>query len=77
MPPPAVPPVSIGPDDRFGGQLTITWPGNPFDILLESSDSLSDRNWYPALDPVLPLEDGLAVPLAPDGTERYFRLRRP
>ena len=76
-PPSPVPALAIAPDARFGNQLTLTWPGFLEEFVLESTDSLSNSNWSVAPELQLPVEAGVAVPLAPTDTPRFFRLRRP
>jgi hypothetical protein len=76
-PPPPLPPLDIAWDARFNFQPTLTWPGSPFDFVLESTDSLTNPDWQPAAESPLPVPEGAAIPLVPVGPERYFRLRRP
>ncbi len=77
LPPPPLPPLTLSLDARFEGQPTLSWLGGWSDFLLEAADSLTSTNWSPVAELPILMDDSVAVPLFPDGNQRYFRLRRP
>jgi len=72
-----VPVVSIQPDPRFAGQLTVQWRGTALDYILESASSLSTPEWQLAPEQQLQDMEQIVVPLDQTTSQRFFRLRSP